>query len=167
MSEIPEYVRIWCGFRKLVWGFIEWLAKYLIIKVIRKSGVYVNGIWQHKVLSRHRQFEIVYINNNMSPRKTHQISIIIGQCYLVRSYGGTNRCENYNDDIMSGVASKITGVSIVCSTVCSKKTPKLRITGHCRGNSPVPVTRKIFPFPFDDVIVKLSALAFPDRQPVL
>ena len=48
---------------------------------------------------------------------------------------------HYSDGIMSGMASQITGVSIVCSTVCSgadkKKTPKLRVTGLCEGNSPV------------------------------
>ena len=33
----------------------------------------------------------------------------------------------------------------------SKKTSKLRVTGLCAGNSPGPVTRKMFPF--DDVIM--------------
>ena len=49
----------------------------------------------------------------------------------------------------------------------SKKTPKLRVTGLCAGNSPGPVnsphkgpvTRKMFPF--DDVIMSKSR----DRQP--
>ena len=47
----------------------------------------------------------------------------------------------------------------------SKKTPKLRVTGLCTGNSPVvnsphkgPVTRKMFPF--DDVIMWLAALSW-------
>ena len=68
---------------------------------------------------------------------------------------------------MSAMASQITGVLIVYSTVCSKKTSKLRVTGLCEGNSPVtgefhavtsefpaqkPVTRNMFPF--DDVIMK-------------
>ena len=48
---------------------------------------------------------------------------------------------HYNDVIMSAMASQITGVSIVCSTVGfrrrSKKTPKLRVTGPCAGTSPV------------------------------
>ena len=41
---------------------------------------------------------------------------------------------------MSAMASQITSVSILCSTVCSganKKTPKLRVTGLCEGNPPV------------------------------
>ena len=54
---------------------------------------------------------------------------------------------HYSDDIMSIMASQITGVSIVCSTVCSspgvefkrrsKKTSKLRATGLCKRNPPV------------------------------
>ena len=43
---------------------------------------------------------------------------------------------------MSAMASQITGVSIVCSTVSSgadqrNKSPKLRVKGLCAGNSPV------------------------------
>ena len=41
--------------------------------------------------------------------------------------------------IMSAMAFYFTGVSFVSSNVCSgiKETSKLRITGHCEGNSPV------------------------------
>ena len=38
----------------------------------------------------------------------------------------------------------------------SKKTSKLRVTGLCAGHSPVPVTRKMFPF--DDVIMIFDAM---------
>ena len=42
---------------------------------------------------------------------------------------------------MSMIASQITGISIVYSTICSgadqRKKSKLRITGICGGNSPV------------------------------
>ena len=69
---------------------------------------------------------------------------------------------------MRAMASQITIVSIVCSTVCScgdqKITLKLRVIGLCEGNSPAnspvtsphkgPVTRKMFPF--DDVIIKTA-----------
>ena len=63
---------------------------------------------------------------------------------------------------MGAMVSQITSLTIVCSTVYSrrrsKKASKLRVTGFCAGNSPVtgefphkaPVARKIFPF--DDVI---------------
>ena len=46
-----------------------------------------------------------------------------------------------NDVIMSAMASQITNLTIVYSTVYSrrrsKKTSKLRVTGPCEGNSPV------------------------------
>ena len=71
---------------------------------------------------------------------------------------------HYGCVIMSAMASQITGISIVYTTVClfrrrSKETPKLPVTGLCGGMHrwPVnsshqrPVTRKIFPF--DDVII--------------
>ena len=46
---------------------------------------------------------------------------------------------NYSGVMMSAIASQITGVSNVCSAVCSaaKKTSKLSVTGICEGNSPV------------------------------
>ena len=48
---------------------------------------------------------------------------------------------HYNDVIMSTMASQITSLAIVCSTVYSrrrsKKTSKVRVTGLCEGNSPV------------------------------
>ena len=43
----------------------------------------------------------------------------------------------YSDVTMSAMASQITGVLIAYSTVCSKKTSKLRVTGLCEGNSPM------------------------------
>ena len=72
--------------------------------------------------------------------------------------GSTN---HYSDIIMSTMASQITSVLIVSSTICSGTDPrkKLHITGLCDGNSPVTcefssqreVTQKMFPF--DDVIM--------------
>ena len=46
---------------------------------------------------------------------------------------------HHNDVIMSAVASRITSVFIVCSTVHAqiKKISKLRVTGLCVGNSSV------------------------------
>ena len=66
---------------------------------------------------------------------------------------------NYSDVIMTAMASQITSLAIVYSTVYSrgksKRSSKLRVTGLCAGmvNSPHkwPVTRKMFPF--DDVIM--------------
>ena len=49
--------------------------------------------------------------------------------------------SHYSDVIMSAIASQVTGVSIVCSTLGSGadrwKKSKLRVTGLCEGNSPV------------------------------
>ena len=44
---------------------------------------------------------------------------------------------HYSDVIISAMASQITGVFMVCSTVCSEKASKLNVTGLCEGNSPV------------------------------
>ena len=75
---------------------------------------------------------------------------------------------------MSAMASQLTGVSMVCSAVCSgadkKKTSKPRVTGLCGGNSLVtgefpsqrPVTRKMFPF--DDVIMSYHDRNTHDNQ---
>ena len=63
---------------------------------------------------------------------------------------------------MSAMASQITSLTIVYSIVYSgtdKKTPKLRVTGLCVGNSlvtgefPAPRTSNAEMFPFDDVII--------------
>ena len=63
---------------------------------------------------------------------------------------------HYNDVIMATIASQITSITIVYSTVYSgadkKKTSKLHVTGLCDGNSPLTVnsphkesvTRKMF-----------------------
>ena len=78
---------------------------------------------------------------------------------------------HYDDVIMGAIASQITSLTIVYSTVYSdvdqRKTSKLRVTGLCVGSSPGPVnsphkgpvTRKRFPF--DDVIVCFWELLAP------
>ena len=52
-----------------------------------------------------------------------------------------DKLGHYSDAIMSAIASQITSVTIVYSTVYSrrrsKKTSMLRVTGLCAGNSPV------------------------------
>ena len=57
------------------------------------------------------------------------------QFLVVRCDLHTHIRIHYNDVIMSEMSSQITGVSIFYSTVCSKKTSKLRVTGLCEGNS--------------------------------
>ena len=78
----------------------------------------------------------------------------------------TLKAEHYSDAIISAIASQITGVSIVCSTVHSgahqRKHQSSASLAFVRGihrwpvDSPHkgPVTRKIFPF--DDVTIKWS-----------
>ena len=45
--------------------------------------------------------------------------------------------NHYTDVLMSAMASQIISLTIVCSSRHrSKKTPKLRVTGLCAGNSP-------------------------------
>ena len=71
-----------------------------------------------------------------------------------------NTCTHYTV-IMSMMASEITGVSVVYSTICSvtETKSKCHVTGHCEGNLLVTgefltqraVTLKMFPF--DDVIM--------------
>ena len=67
----------------------------------------------------------------------HLVSML-GECW-----GGLDKIpqNHYNDVIMSAMASQITNLTIVYSTVYSrrrsKKTSKLRVTGLCVGNSPV------------------------------
>ena len=64
--------------------------------------------------------------------------------------------SHYSEVVMGVMASKITSLKIVYSTIYghrSKKTSKLHVTGLCPVISPHkwPVTRKMFPF--DDVIM--------------
>ena len=77
--------------------------------------------------------------------------------------GHQGQYHHHIDVIMTTMASQITSLTVVYSTVYfrrrSKKTSKPRVTGLCAGNSPGPVnsphkgtvTRKMFPF--DDVIM--------------
>ena len=74
--------------------------------------------------------------------------------------------SHYNDIIMSAMASQITRLTIVYSTVYSrrrsKKASKLRVIGRCDGNSPVTgefPAQKVSNaemFPFDNVIMLSS-----------
>ena len=94
------------------------------------------------------------------------IALVLNRHAMTWIKDGHTQLVYYSDVIISVMASQITGVSSVCSTVCSghwsKKTSKLRVTGHCKGNPPVtsgfphkgPIERKMFPF--DDLIIMAS-----------
>ena len=97
---------------------------------------------------------------HIGPSNDENVSI---SWYLMGNHGVD--CIHNSDVIISAMASQITGVSVVCLTVCSgsdqRKKSKLRVTGLCEGNPPVtggfsphkgPVMQKMFPF--DDVIMR-------------
>ena len=94
-----------------------------------------------------------YIDSLMPyKRRRHVVDIMTATLFVRR----------YSDDRMSAVSSQITGISMVCSTVCSgtdqRKHQSSALLAFVRWfhrwsvNSPdkKPVTRKMFPF--DDVI---------------
>ena len=62
---------------------------------------------------------------------------ILSHYHSIMSHSHDNDMFYYSDIIMSMMVSQITGVSIVCSTVCPKKTSKLCVTGLYEGNPPV------------------------------
>ena len=81
-------------------------------------------------------------------RASGQVSSIRGMCWSACAKSTeTLRCMisgkiwHYNDVIMNAMASQITSLTIVYSTVYSgigkKKKTKLRVTVLCAGNSPV------------------------------
>ena len=101
------------------------------------------------------------------------LTVSISNCCAVNcrhgitySYASFCRHFHYNDVIMGAIASQITSLTIVCSTVYSDADQRKHqssaslafVRGIHRGpvNSPHkwPVTRKMFPF--DDVIVRCS-----------
>ena len=86
-------------------------------------------------------------------------------------------CIHYSDLIMSAMASQITGIATVCSTVCSgadqRKHQSSASLAFVRGNPPVtsgfphigPVTWKMLPS--DDIILNHSEGLCNNRQNVL
>ena len=78
-------------------------------------------------------------------KKKTILSVVISQMTASSTvfsslFGFTTMRTHYNDVIMSAMVSQITSLTIVYSTIYSgadKKTPKLRVTLLCVGNSPV------------------------------
>ena len=74
--------------------------------------------------------------------------------------------QHYSDAVMGAMASQITSLTIIYSTVYAgahqRKTSKFRVTGLCEGNSPVTgefpaqMTSNTEMFPFDDVIMSIN-----------
>ena len=72
----------------------------------------------------------------------HNLMTVYACIYCPQQYDCASAflCMHYSDVITSAMASQITTLTIVYSTVCSgadKKTSKLRVTGLCEGNSPM------------------------------
>ena len=89
--------------------------------------------------------------------------LLSGMLPQIRASYGVTRPQHYNDVIMTTMASEITSLTVVYSTLYSKKTSNLCVTGLCVGNSPGPVnsphkgpvTRKMFPFD-DDIMESME-----------
>ena len=129
-------------------------------------------------MHRNHSLGVVLLNTKKKSMKfwLHSIFISLNKFMLIalqwRRIGGLafqnagKSCFHYIDVIMTTMASQITSLTVVYSTVYSdadkKKTPKPLVTGLCAGNSPGPVnsphkgpvTRKMFQF--DDVIMLFS-----------
>ena len=135
------------------------------------------------VSRRHFQIQILAISNNKISLIIHFIIIIFVHIIICKILIRQNRVhrwcivflqltdsmvggisgDHYDDVIMTTIASQITSLTVVYSTVYSdadqSKHQKVRVTGLCVGNSPGPVnsphkgpvTRKMFPF--DNVIM--------------
>ena len=114
---------------------------------------------------------IMYVEKTVSIHSSLKIDKLCVQCFQLRQQHQPNLLYHwfhYSDVIMSTMASQITDILIVCSTICSgtaqRKHQKLHVTGLCEGNSPVigefphkgPVMWKMFPF--DDVIMRHDAM---------
>ena len=86
---------------------------------------------------RHHDFSFI------SPLMTIKKSVFT--CRLTHSLCSSDGVTHYSDVIMSVIPCHITGTSIVCSTVRSKKSSKLRVTGLVLGESTgyrwIPVTK--------------------------
>ena len=72
---------------------------------------------------------------------SNQLPTLYSTRWVLIMKNGENNESHYNDVIMSAMASQISSLTIVYSTVYSrhrsKKPSKLRVTGLCAGNSPV------------------------------
>ena len=90
-----------------------------------------------------------YISRNKGPQSVG-FFVIGGSVFTHKWHLMRHSQFHYNDVIMSVMASHLTSLTIVYSTVYSrrrsKKTSKLRVSGFCEGNSPHkgPVMRKMF-----------------------
>ena len=115
----------------------------------------------------YRSHAVQNVNSSLFHFKTihHMHTMLMYQCFFTRylwslaEYITLRLCtEHYSDVIMSAIGSQITGVSIVCSTVCSsadqRKHKSWRLWGGFTGVRWIPLTKSVTRkrFSFDDVI---------------
>ena len=108
---------------------------------------------------------------HVDKREPRMAKLHVGRCHHVTVplvHAHTKSYQHNSDVIISPITSQITGVSMVCSAVCSgadeRKHQSYMSLDFVRGinrwlvNSPYkgPVTRKMFPF--DDVIMKMPCI---------
>ena len=105
-----------------------------------------NKLWS---LGRDKQFNstLYWVRNYLTRQDSNQ-SMLVNVASVALEYGlvpmgsklhAMEMGAHYNDVMMGAIASQITSLTIVRSTVYSgadKKTSKLRVTGLCEGNSP-------------------------------
>ena len=155
------------------WGLANRMSPVRLLSAVTSS------VWRTLFLLPEKTCEQKYCHNSAgaNPYKIKRHNCIIWDaCIFWRDIGRVHRWFNhYNDVIMSAMASQITGVSIVCSSVDSgvdrRKHQSSASLAFVRGihrwpvNSPHkrPVTRQMFPF--DDVIM-ISGI-FPIIHPYL
>ena len=76
-------------------------------------------------------------DGTISRHDVYKVRFKLGYVIKILSFNFWSENAHYSDVIMSAMALRIARVRIVYSTVCSKKTSKLRVTDLYEGNSPV------------------------------
>ena len=98
--------------------------------------------WRHHAHHRHCHSNTVTLSAPYMASKIRRMA----SCEPMTGNTNANKqgieryhCEHYNDVIMGAMASQLTNLTIVYSTVYSvfSRRSKLRVTGLCKGNSPV------------------------------
>ena len=114
-----------------------------VVRSIRASGSYRNGVFpvawsSHIILGN--VICLKWVPATGKEVNNYHDGVTIWKSFL-RVLINLTSPRDYNDVIMSMMATQITSLTIVYSSVYSrcrsKKTSKLRVTGLCEGNSPM------------------------------
>ena len=146
-----------------------WMCNFILthfatpLSVLFFSEEYFNGLFYTKTNMMKSLRVMKHFVRSATLRGWYQNKTLSDTEFPKTPYKAINSRTHYNDVIMNMMASQITCLTIVYSTVYSRrrsrKTSKLGVTGLCGGihrwpvNSPHkgPVRREMFPF--DDVIM--------------